>query len=64
MATTNQTAGNGKKTYIAAGIGILTAVGGYYTGEMDLGTMINTILTSVVAITLRLGMKNEVDKVK
>ena len=37
--------------------GILTAVGGYFTGELELGSMLQLVLTSGLAIFLRAGVQ-------
>lgn len=41
--------------------GILTAVGGYFTGELELGAMMQLILTSGLAIFLRAGVQKSTD---
>ena len=43
----------GKKTYIAAAGGVLTAIGGYLTGAMDLAQAITLAWQSIAAATLR-----------
>ena len=46
------------KTIMITGIGgILTAVGAYLTGDMDMGTAIQTGLLALTGIFLRLGGK-------
>jgi len=52
----------GNKTYIAGGIGLLTAIAGYLTGEMDLANAIQTGLISVIGIFLRSGIKSDIDR--
>ena len=47
----------GKKTYMTAAGGILAAVGAYLTGDMEIGTMVNIIITSLLATFLRKGIK-------
>ena len=49
----------GKKTYITAAGGILAAVGAYFSGEMEMGVMINLVITSLLAIFLRKGVKSD-----
>ena len=44
--------------------GILTAVGGYFTGELELGAMMQLVLTSGLAIFLRAGVQKSTDAVK
>ena len=48
---------SGKKTYMAAAGGVLAAVGAYFSGEMELGAMINVVVTSLLAVFLRVGIK-------
>ena len=43
--------------------GILTAVGGYFTGELELGSMLQLVLTSGLAIFLRAGVQKSTDAV-
>ena len=42
----------------AAG-GVLAAVGAYLSGEMQLGMMLNIIITSLLAVFLRKGVKSD-----
>ena len=42
----------------AAG-GVLAAVGAYLTGEMELGMMLNLLITSLLAVFLRKGVKSD-----
>jgi len=47
----------GKKTYIV-GIGaILTAVGAYLTGNAELADAIQAVITAVLGMTIRNGIK-------
>ena len=46
----------GKKTYVTAAIGLLTAVGAYLTGDMELQDAIRTAWVAVMAIFLRNGI--------
>tara|TARA_R100000664_G_C2721989_1_gene115160 strand:- start:718 stop:924 length:207 start_codon:yes stop_codon:yes gene_type:complete len=41
--------------------GILTALGGYFTGELELGAMMQLVLTSGLAIFLRAGVQKSTD---
>jgi membrane protein implicated in regulation of membrane protease activity len=50
---------NGKKTYMTAAGGVLAAVGAYLSGEMQLGMMLNIIITSLLAVFLRKGVKSD-----
>jgi|TARA_Y100000310_G_C20557958_1_gene751523 hypothetical protein len=49
----------GKKTYMTAVGGILAAVGAYFSGEMEMGVMINVVITSLLAVFLRKGVKSD-----
>ncbi len=42
----------------AAG-GVLAAVGAYFSGEMELGMMLNLVITSLLAVFLRKGVKSD-----
>ena len=49
----------GKKTYVTAAGGVLAAVGAYFSGEMEFGVMINLVITSLLAVFLRKGVKSD-----
>ena len=49
----------GKKTYITAAGGILAAVGASLSGDMEIGAMVQIIITSLLAIFLRKGIKTD-----
>ena len=49
----------GKKTYMTAAAGILAAVGAYFSGEMEMGMMLNLVITSLLAVFLRKGVKSD-----
>jgi membrane protein implicated in regulation of membrane protease activity len=49
----------GKKTYVTAAGGILAALGAYFSGDMELGMMINLVITSLLAVFLRKGVKSD-----
>jgi len=49
----------GKKTYMTAAGGILAAVGAYFSGGMEMGVMINLVITSLLAVFLRKGVKSD-----
>ena len=49
----------GKKTYMTAAGGILAAVGACFSGEMELGMMLNLVITSLLAVFLRKGVKSD-----
>ena len=47
----------GKRTYMVAIGGVLAAVGAYMSGDMELGTMISIVTTSLLAVFLRKAVK-------
>ena len=49
------------KTVWAAAAAVVGAVGGYFTGEVDLGAMLQIVVTSVLAAFLRHGVKKAED---
>ena len=49
----------GNKTYMTAAGGILAAVGAYFSGDMELGMMLNLVITSLLAVFLRKGVKSD-----
>jgi hypothetical protein len=49
----------GKKTYMTAVGGVLAAVGAYFSGEMEMGVMLNVVVTSLLALFLRKGIKKD-----
>ena len=49
----------GKKTYMTAVGGVLAAVGAYFSGEMEMGVMINVVITALLALFLRKGIKKD-----
>ena len=49
----------GKKTYMTAVGGILAAIGAYLSGDMELGTTIKLVVTSLLAVFLRKGVKSD-----
>lgn len=50
---------SGKKTYMMAAGGVLTAVGAYLSGELELGMMLNLVITSLLAVFLRKGITSD-----
>ena len=50
---------SGNKTYMTAVGGILAAVGAYLSGEMEMGATINVVVTSLLAVFLRKGVKSD-----
>ncbi len=49
------------KTIWAAGTAVLGALGGYFTGEIELSAMLQIVVTSVLAAFLRHGVKKAED---
>ena len=49
----------GKKTYMTAVGGVLAAIGAYFSGEMELGMALNLVITSLLAVFLRKGVKSD-----
>jgi len=45
------------KTTWAAITGVVGGIAGYFTGELELGAAINVIITSLLAMFLRHGVK-------
>ena len=46
----------GKKTYLAGAITILTAVGGWATGDIEIPQLTQLIVAAVLTMTLRAGV--------
>jgi hypothetical protein len=53
----------GKKTYFTAGAAILTALGAYFSGEANLGVMIQAVFAALMVVFLRHGVTSEAKKV-
>lgn len=49
----------GKKTYVAAAMGILGFVASYLVGDVTLADAAQGILTAVLGITIRAGIKSD-----
>lgn len=47
----------GKKTYVVAVMGILGFVASYLTGEVELAQAAQGVLTAILGMTIRNGMK-------
>ena len=45
-----------KKTYIVCAAAILTAIGTYLGGGMDLGQLVTAIFAAITAMTMRAGI--------
>lgn len=46
----------GYKTYIVAAVSVLTAVAAYLVGDLSLAAAVQTVITAVLAATLRHGV--------
>ena len=53
----------GKKTYIIAIGAIITAVGAYISGTLDLNGLVGAIFAALAAMTLKAGQTRIEDKV-
>ena len=49
----------GYKTYIVAGITVISTIGTYLVGDMTLGDAIQLVVTAVIGVTLRAGIKED-----
>jgi precorrin-4 methylase len=47
----------GKKTYIVAGVAIITAVAAYLTGDATLNDTVQLCVTALLGATIRNGIK-------
>ena len=47
----------GYKTYIVAGLAILGAIAGYFTGDLDLAGALQTGVAAIGAMTMRAGIE-------
>tara|TARA_B110000014_G_C19805569_1_gene418291 strand:+ start:44 stop:223 length:180 start_codon:yes stop_codon:yes gene_type:complete len=52
------------KTVWAAVAAIVGAIGGYFTGEIELGEMLQLVVTSALAVFLRHGVAKVEEKVE
>ena len=52
------------KTLWAAAAAIIGAMGGYFTGELELGEMMQLVVTSALAVFLRHGVAKVEKKVE
>jgi hypothetical protein len=53
----------GKKTYFTAGAAVLTALGAYFSGEVDLTVTIQACFAALMVVFLRQGVSSEAKKV-
>ena len=49
------------KTLWASVTAVLTSVGGYFTGDLELSAMLQIVVTSTLAVFLRHGVKKAED---
>ena len=52
----------GKKTYFTAGAAVLTALGAYFAGEVDLSLTIQACFAALMVVFLRQGVTSEAKK--
>ena len=52
----------GKKTYFTAGAAVLTALGAYFAGEVDLSVTIQACFGALMVVFLRQGVTSEATK--
>ena len=52
----------GKKTYFTAGAAVLTALGAYFAGEVDLSLTIQAWFAALMVVFLRQGVTSEPKK--
>lgn len=50
---------SGYKTYLTGVAAILTAIAGYASGTLDLGTAVQTVYGAILAMTIRNGIANK-----
>jgi len=53
---------SGKKTYFTAGAAVLTALGAYFAGEVDLAITIQAVFAALMVVFLRQGVTSEAAK--
>ncbi len=49
----------GKKTYVSAGIAVITAVAAYLTGDISIAEAGQLVLTAVLGVTIRHAVSTE-----
>lgn len=47
----------GKKTYVTAGVTVITAIAAYLVGDVGLADTIQLVVTSILAATIRHGIE-------
>ena len=53
---------SGKKTYFTAAAAIITALGAYFTGGVDLTVTIQSVFAALMIVFLRKGVTSEAAK--
>ncbi len=53
---------SGKKTYFTAFAAVITALGGYFAGEVDLTVTIQSVFAALMVVFLRKGVSSEASK--
>ncbi|HEX7005576.1 MAG TPA: hypothetical protein VF274_00425 [Alphaproteobacteria bacterium] len=53
---------SGYKTYITAAVAALTAVGAWLSGDLQLGDMIQTVVTAALGAFIRHGVAKDLTK--
>ncbi len=53
---------SGKKTYFTAGAAVITALGAYFAGEVDLTVTIQAVFAALMVVFLRTGVTSEAAK--
>ena len=53
---------SGKKTYFTAGAAVVTALGAYFAGEVDLTVTIQAVFAALMVVFLRKGVTSEAAK--
>ena len=53
---------SGKKTYFTAAIAVITALGAYFTGGVDLTVTIQSVFAALMVVFLRKGVTSEAAK--
>jgi|TARA_Y100000296_G_scaffold82924_1_gene112820 hypothetical protein len=53
---------SGKKTYFTAAAAVLTALGAYFAGEVDLTVTIQAVFAALMVVFLRKGVTSEAAK--
>ncbi len=54
---------SGKKTYFTAAAAVITTLGAYFAGELDVQAAITAVFATLMAVFLRTGISSEVKKI-